>query len=134
MNSFKKSVCLIVLNCLLLFVGCSYTPNNMQNVILAPYDNIEISEDYIKITNEEIDSIINLDLSYNQYYKKTEKAFVETNDIVLISISCDDNSYNIDYEYFIVGQEELNADIDTYLLGKKVGNQYNLNTSLGEKN
>ena len=134
MNSFKKCVCLIVLSFLLLFIGCSDTNiNNMQNVILAPYDNIEISEEYIKITNEEINSIINLDMSYNQYYKKTEKDFVEINDIVLISIACDDDSYNIDYEYFIVGQEELNTDIDNYLLGKKVGNEYILNTSLEEK-
>ncbi len=132
MNSIKKCICMIVI--CFLFAGCSdMLVNNKKNVILASYDNIEISEDYIKITDEEINSIINLDLSYNKHYKKTKKYIVEINDVVLISISCNDALYNIDHEYIVIGQEELNEDIDNHLLGKTIGNEYNINTSLGEK-
>lgn len=129
MRGYKNYTFFIVLNVILFFVGCSGVYDS-ENVVLASYDNIVINEEYIEITNEQIDTIIQFDLSYNQYFKETDKVIVEMNDIVLFSIACDDASYNIDYGYIVVGNEELNEDIDNFLLGKKIGNVYNLNTEI----
>lgn len=125
--SFALLFCIVFLYCL---AGCSNNNsinyNTEKSVKLYDYKNIEIEKSYTEINEDEIESIILLDLSYNDCYKAIEnRTTIEKNDIILLDITSDIADYCTDNYYYYIENEEFGSKFTEYIIGKKSGNNYN---------
>lgn len=123
-----KKLLKLTLIILLLFSlsACSNTTtimdyNSDEFINLYDYNSICIDYDYIQITEKDIESIIETELSVNEaYIEISNKTNPDIDDIVLISI----NGY---YEYYFVGSKSYTECLDTELLKMNVGDLIKIN-------
>lgn len=119
------ALCLFTLILLLNMTSCSnietYGEENCIN--LCDYRNIEIDKEYLSISSEEVNMIISMDFSSNDYYKVTDKKIVEMNDVVMLDIYSENDSFCYENIYYEVGSFDLSDDFDKQLLGKKANSK-----------
>lgn len=120
----KKQFIMIVA-VLLLFVGCEPQNENPYDfkaqdyVDLYDYKSIELEKNYIKIGKEDIETIINLDFSSNDFYRKdNDSDIIKKNDIILLDIECAEEIYQIKDWYYEVGSCSISEEFDDLLIGK----------------
>ncbi len=127
MNKIQKISLIFALLAVLsvMFSGCSNNTNEIMTydskeyVDLYNYDNLEVDEDFIKISQDDINQIIETEMLSNQtYIEVSNRTSVEKDDILLLSI--DGNE-----EYYILGTDDYGEDFDNKLLSANTGDELN---------
>ena len=127
MNKIQKISLIFALFAVLsiMFSGCSnnaneiMTYNSKEYVDLYNYDNLKVDEDFIKISQDDINQIIETEMLSNQtYIEVSNRTSVEKDDILLLSI--DGNE-----EYYILGTDNYGEDFDNKLLSANTGDELN---------
>lgn len=122
-----KNIFLVIhiLAILLVFCSCeaqSQEPYDFKAndyVDLYDYKSISVDKNYIKISQEDIDTIINLDFSSrNFYYQDNNSDIINEDDTVLIDIECSDDKFQINDWYYEIGSGEITEEFDSLLIGK----------------
>lgn len=96
-------------------------------VNLYDYRNIHIDYDFIEVSEQDIETVINNDLSYYECYKPINKNTVENEDIVSLQILSKDNSNYLKEFYYTVGSSELGEDTDSLLINMKINEELYIN-------
>ncbi|MCC8073439.1 MAG: hypothetical protein LIO62_04870, partial [Clostridiales bacterium] len=90
-------------------------------VELYDYKSIELENDYVQISQDELESIVNMELSsYNEFIEVTDRTRVKTDDILLLEINCEE-------EYYLVSSNAYSEDFDNELVKKSVNNTFEYN-------
>ncbi len=116
----KKRLWIIVLSCLLFLCSCQDSSyilcyNSTDYVELWNYDSLCVDSTYTTITDNDVASIIETELSVNENYVPiTDRKEVEEGDILLVDI-------NGDREYYFVGCEIYSNAFDQEILQMQVG-------------
>lgn len=98
-----------------------------EYVDLYDYKNIHIDYDYIQVSDQDIETVINNDLSYYECYKPIVKDFIENDDIVLLRIVSNNESDSFQEFYYIVGSAELGDNFDSSIVGAKLNDTLTVN-------
>lgn len=108
-----------------IFNGCSnnaneiMTYNSKEYVDLYNYDNLEVDEDFIKISQDDINQIIETEmLSSQTYIEVSNRTSVDKDDILLLSIDGKE-------EYYILGTDDYGENFDNKLLSANTGDELN---------
>lgn len=108
-----------------IFNGCSnnaneiMTYNSKEYVDLYNYDNLEVDEDFIKISQDDINQIIETEmLSSQTYIEVLNRTSVDKDDILLLSIDGEE-------EYYILGTDDYGENFDNKLLSANTGDELN---------
>ncbi len=108
-----------------IFNGCSnnaneiMTYNSKEYVDLYNYDNLEVDEDFIKISQDDINQIIETEmLSSQTYIEVSNRTSVDKDDILLLSIDGEE-------EYYILGTDDYGENFDNKLLSANTGDELN---------
>lgn len=108
-----------------IFNGCSnnaneiMTYNSKEYVDLYNYDNLEVDEDFIKISQDDINQIIETEmLSSQTYIEVLNRTSVDKDDILLLSIDGEE-------EYYILGTNDYGENFDNKLLSANTGDELN---------
>lgn len=100
---------------------CSSCATEKSNKIYD-YKDIEIEKSYTDITQQDIENIIMLDYSSENYYQKnSDKNVVDSDDTVLIDVKSNNEDLQTTNYYYNFGESEFSDEIDGYLSGKSVG-------------
>lgn len=128
MKYFKYMSLLLIILC------CSSCVSKKSNTIYD-YKNIEIEKSYTEITQQDIENIIMLDYSSENYYQEnSDKKVVDSDDTVLIDVKSDNNDLQTTNYYYNFGESEFSDEIDDILSGKSVGDKVKCNVTYnGEK-
>lgn len=107
-----------------------------QYVNLCEYRDIEIDNEMLIITEEDIETIVNLDFSNNEIYKKIQnRTVIYDGDIISIELTSVKNNYNKEEIYYVVGSEDFSKEFDMSIIGTHVsekkevkldGSKYNM--------
>ena len=81
-------------------------------VELSDYKNYHVEKEYIEVTDEDINFVIDTDLAYYECYKPIEKKFTEYGDIILMNISESNNANISQQEYYTIGSNDFGSDFD----------------------
>lgn len=106
----------------------------MDNINIYDYKNISVDKEYTQLNQEEIETIIYMDFTSNNYYKLTDNKYVQSDDIVLIDIISPESDYCCYDYYYEVGSNDLSEAFDSELLGKKAKTSYESRVFVDEKN
>lgn len=101
MNDKKNYMCFLCLVLIILSIsGCTNINTDTVNfnaskyVSIPDYKNIEIEKEYTEITQNELETIIAADMSYNSIFKEVEKRKqILEDDILLLNVECKNPSY-----------------------------------------
>lgn len=116
---YFKSLSLIFFSLIIMF--CSSCATEKSNKIYD-YKNIEIEKNYTDITQQDIENIIMLDYSSENYYQEnSDKNVVDSDDTVLIDVKSNNEDLQTTNYYYNFGESEFSDEIDDYLSGKSVG-------------
>ncbi len=118
----KKFITLLYIGIvLLLVVSCSAE----QDIEVYDYKSIEVTREYIEVTDEDVKTIILLDYSSSEYYQPIlDRNIINPGDTVLIDILCDNKEYQLEDYYYIVGDSDNLEELDKLLIGKTVGESF----------
>ena len=124
MSVKEKLVFLIIILCIALG-GCQDNKgraaldiNALKYVDLADYKNLYISSDYTYISSEDVENIINWDMtSSDSFIEVTTRDTVKDDDIVLLTLMNADETTSMFYE---LDDEETFKDNDVFR-GRKIG-------------
>lgn len=95
--------------------------DSVSCVTICDYKNITIDSDFVEVSKEDIDAVINMDFSVNDYFVSAEKGIIETGDIVKIELSSEEDEFNLGTIYYEVGSASISYDLDNFLIGKTLG-------------
>lgn len=116
---YFKSLSLLFFSLIIMF--CSSCATEKSNKIYD-YKDIEIEKSYTDITQQDIENIIMLDYSSENYYQKnSDKNVVDSDDTVLIDVKSNNEDLQTTNYYYNFGESEFSDEIDGYLSGKSVG-------------
>lgn len=129
MHRLKKIIILYVM--ITLFCGC--VAPEKSNIELYDYKNIVIDKEYIELSQSDIETIIFMDFSSNDYFERIEKNCISEEDTILLNIKCSDILYCCEGYYYEVGSNELSEEFDKELLGKKAEDSFDISLLLEDK-
>ena len=126
-------ICILIQFFIFLF-GCSnFTKNNdiisdfnfsAENadkiVNIYDYKTIHLPLNYVQVSNQDIETVINNDLSYYEQYKQLNKNIVEKDDVVLLQTKSNDKDYCLENYYYTVGSADCGEDFDSSITGAKI--------------
>ncbi len=93
-----------------------------EYVGIPDYKSITVSEDFVKISDGEMKTVIEADLDSRGIYKEiTDRDIIEIGDIVLCDIVCDDSEYAYTDYYLFTDTEDLFVGVSDKLANKKKG-------------
>ena len=135
-KSKRKSLNHIISFCFVIYAlffmnGCNTNQAFMcydseKYVDLYDYSQEVVDSDYLKITEEDIEMIIETELSANEAYVEiTSKVKAENNDILLLAVGGE-------YQYYFLGGEDNLEEDEQMLLDSSVDEIITLKDSLGE--
>lgn len=124
MKNKRKIIFIIALIVMIFFSSC-VADNSQEYILLCDYKNIQIEKKYTLLSETDIETIINLDLSSQDYYKEIEnRNYLANEDIVLLNLDSNNKTYCIRDYYYEIGTTEISEDFDTFLIGKEINNSY----------
>ena len=108
------------------FGGCSNNSNDImmydskEYVDLFNYSDLEVDRDFVKVSQDDINQIIETEMSSSQtYIEVSDRISVNKDDILLLSIDGDE-------EYYILGTDDYGEDFDNKLLSANKGDELNV--------
>lgn len=117
----------------LIIMFCSSCVTEKSNTIYD-YKNIEIEKSYTDITQQDIENIIMLDYSSENYYQEnSDKKVVDSDDTVLIDVKSNNEDLQTTNYYYNFGGSEFSDEIDDYLSGKSVGERVKCEVTYNEE-
>ncbi|MDO4364186.1 MAG: hypothetical protein Q4C99_06630 [Clostridia bacterium] len=107
------------------FGGCSNNSNDImmynskEYVDLFNYSDLEVNRDFIKVSQDDINQIIETEMSSSQtYIEVLDRTSVNKEDILLLSIDGEE-------EYYILGTDDYGENFDNQLLSANTGDELN---------
>ncbi len=125
MNKIQKISLIFVLFAVLsvMFSGCSNNTNEIMTydskeyVDLFNYSDLKVDEDFIKVSQDDINQIIETEISSSQtYIEVSDRTSVNKEDILLLSVDGEE-------EYYILGTDDYGEDFDNKLLSANKGDE-----------
>lgn len=105
--------------------GCSNNTNDImmynskEYIDLFNYDNLEVNEDFIKVSQDDINQIIETEISSSQnYIMVDDRTSVKKDDILLLNIDGDE-------KYYSLGSDDYGEEFDNKLLSANTGDELN---------
>lgn len=105
--------------------GCSNNTNDImmynskEYIDLFNYDNLEVNEDFIKVSQDDINQIIETEISSSQnYIMVDDRTSVKKDDILLLNIDGDE-------KYYTLGSDDYGEEFDNKLLSANTGDELN---------
>lgn len=105
--------------------GCSNNTNDImmynskEYIDLFNYDNLEVNEDFIKVSQDDINQIIETEISSSQnYIMVDDRTSVKKDDILLLNVDGDE-------EYYALGSDNYGEEFDNKLLSANTGDELN---------
>jgi hypothetical protein len=92
----------------------TYDFNARDYVDLVNYNNLKLDKDYTEIEDDDVESIINMDLSSSEKYIKTSKNKGKDNDIAYIKLKSSSQGTQ-EKVFYIIGSNEYSEDFDKIL-------------------
>lgn len=136
MRTTKNTIFLLLTIAMTIFLSsCSNTSSSPLALIdfhandyleLYDYTQLTMSTSDFELSQEDINSIILINLSYNEIYKPVaEQQYPNSDNIVFIDllIEVDNNTYCEKEQYYIIGSNELTESFDDLLLSTHIGNK-----------
>lgn len=127
-----KKIYAFIIACIVFLCGCTMNNdtipemkvNASKYVDLPSYENYVIEQESLFLSEEELNSIILFNLSYNEIYKKVEDRYLlSVDDIANIDfeIYIDEELYlsESDYNYFM-GSNQLTEDFEKNILNQQI--------------
>ncbi len=125
MNKIQKISLIFVLFAVLsvMFSGCSNNTNEIMTydskeyVNLFNYSDLKVDEDFIKVSQDDINQIIETEISSSQtYIEVSDRTSVNKEDILLLSVDGEE-------EYYVLGTDNYGEDFDNKLLSANKGDE-----------
>lgn len=119
----KANILLLTLIIILSFCACSKSSEIMsfdssKYVKLCDYSKLEVNEEFVKVSKDDISNIIDMELSSSEaYIKVSNRKNIKESDIVLLNI-------NGDSEYYFVGNNDFGEEFNKLLLSSAVGDTF----------
>ena len=105
--------------------GCSNNTNDImmynskEYIDLFNYDNLEVNEDFIKVSQDDINQIIETEISSSQnYIMVDDRTSVKKDDILLLNVDGDE-------KYYTLGSDDYGEEFDNRLLSANTGDELN---------
>ncbi len=126
----SKNVLFVMFMCVVIFLnGCAFESkdsneqfNAIENIVLYDYDSMSVGSDFLALSNDDVEMIIQMDLSSQQQYVEiTNRHNVQEDDILLLEMFFDNDKATAYVDYYIIGSEDFTIQFDKGLIGKKVG-------------
>lgn len=120
----KKSILITLIIFLLLFVGCSEKSSILNYksddyVELYDYSSITIDKSYVEVSDDDIEAIINTELSFEeQYIIINNRTSVTNEDIIRMDILFKGKTEDV---FYIVGSGDYSEIFDLSVINMKVG-------------
>lgn len=124
----KKRLSLVLILFIIIgsvLIGCSNNTNDImmynskEYIDLFNYDNLEVNEDFIKVSQEDINQIIETEISSSQnYIMVDDRTSVKKDDILLLNIDGDE-------KYYSLGSDDYGEEFDNKLLSANTGDELN---------
>ncbi len=128
MNKIQKISLIFVLFAVLsvMFSGCSNNTNEIMTydskeyVNLFNYSDLKVDEDFIKVSQDDINQIIETEISSSQtYIEVSDRTSVNKEDILLLSVDGEE-------EYYVLGTDDYGEDFDNKLLSANTDDELNV--------
>ncbi len=125
MNKIQKISLIFVLFAVLsvMFSGCSNNTNEIMTydskeyVDLFNYSDLKVDEDFIKVSQDDINQIMETEISSSQtYIEVSDRTSVNKEDILLLSVDGEE-------EYYVLGTDDYGEDFDNKLLSANKGDE-----------
>lgn len=95
---------------------------SLEYVELCNYKNISVSSDYVKVSDSDIITVIEMDMEYYDCMKSTELTFPEEDFYVFLRID-DIKNHSSREQYYLFGSEEFGEQFESTLKDTEV-NEY----------
>ena len=93
--------------------------NSKEYIDLFNYDNLEVNEDFIKVSQDDINQIIETEISSSQnYIMVDDRTSVKKDDILLLNVDGDE-------KYYTLGSDDYGEEFDNRLLSANTGDELN---------
>lgn len=138
-KNIKLSVIIFLLFMLFILCGCEKEGDYLlgypvlEYVNLFDYKNISVSEDYLKVSDDEIETVIEADLDSKGIYKEIKnRNTIQDKDIILCDIINDTTKFKLSNYYIFTDSEEELKDVADKIVGMRKGDSLHFPSKIFE--
>lgn len=128
-----RKIKLITIFSVITVLLCSCDSLKETNIELYNYKDILIDKEYTELSQSDIETIIYMDFSSNDFFEEIEKDYISYEDIVLLNINSSNKLYCCEGYFYEVGSEELSKEFDDELLGRKSVDSFDISLILRDE-